>query len=305
MRINDLRECVVLAETLSFTETARRLYTTQSAVSKHIQSLEQDLGATLFMRNQHGVLLTKAGRIFADNAKLVLQHYESTLIALDRLKSGVDGTLNIGCLAGSSWFFISNAFNRFLAQYPNIDLQPMSMEIDGILEAFDSDTIDLGVTTEFIEFPQSRFSTVPLYTDHIAVIVPRNHALAQRESVSIRDLRGETILLPNPTFMVREAPPIKNLLLPISESIVVKENANDIMALFLLMRTKRYVTLMFEHVRNFSDLDSEFKYLRLEECPQDFNVVAVWKRSAENDIIVDMARIMQEEVQASAAFPKR
>ena len=53
-----------LAETLSFTETARQMYMTQQSVSKYIMKLEEDLGFKLFLRTHHYVTLTKAGEAY-------------------------------------------------------------------------------------------------------------------------------------------------------------------------------------------------------------------------------------------------
>ena len=56
-----IRCFLTLCETLSFTETAKRLFMTQQAVSKYIVKLEEDLGFKLFIRTHHYVMMTKAG----------------------------------------------------------------------------------------------------------------------------------------------------------------------------------------------------------------------------------------------------
>jgi DNA-binding transcriptional LysR family regulator len=73
---------LTLCETLSFTETAKRLYMTQQAVSKYIAKLEEDLGFKLFIRSYHTVMLTKAGesyfRLFHDFREEFLNTAERT-----------------------------------------------------------------------------------------------------------------------------------------------------------------------------------------------------------------------------------
>lgn len=297
MKISEIRECVVLAETLSFTETARRLYTTQSALSKHIQAVENDLGVQLFVRNQQGVRITEAGKVFIENGKRLIERYDNTLISLDRLQAGIDCTLNIGCLMGAASFFLPDAINRFLELHPNVDIQPITLEIDGILQGFESGKIDIGITTELVPLSNNRFNRMPLYHDYIRVIVPKRHRLAKKERVSIKDLENEMILLPNATFMMRESMILDSILRGLKGHALIKENANDIMSLFLLMQTKRYVTILFDHVKNFSGLGAEFEYLELEEMPQAFDVTAVWEQSKENEVIVELAQTMRETVQ--------
>lgn len=297
MKISEIRECVVLAETLSFTETARRLYTTQSALSKHIQAIENDLSVQLFVRNQRGVRITEAGKVFTENGKRLIERYDNTLISLDRLQAGIDCTLNIGCLMGAASFFLPEAINRFLELRPNVDIQPITLEIDGMFQSFDSGRIDIGITTELVPLSNNRFNRMPLYHDYIRVIVPKRHRLAKKERVSIKDLENEVILLPNATFMTRESMILDSILQELKGHALIKENANDIMSLFLLMQTKRYVTILFDHVRNFSGLSDDFEYLELEEMPRAFDVAAVWERSKESEAIVELAKTMRETVQ--------
>lgn len=296
MRISDLRECVLLADTLNFTRTAQRLYTTQSAVSKHIQALEAELDVSLFMRSQHGVHLTKAGRVFVSSARNVVRRYDEMIVAMSRLKYGVDETLSVGYLSGASFVFLPTVANRFSDLYPNIEVQFLTMEIDGINKGLSSGVIDMGISTELIKFSTSRYNVMPLYKDYIRVIVPRDHRLAEKDEVSVSDLEGETILLANPSFMVNEAPIISNYLSPVVGKITIKENVNDITALFLQMMTGRYVTVFFDHVRNFYDFDQHFVFLPLKEAPQGFDVVAVWKKSATSECLVDLARTMADVV---------
>lgn len=297
MKISDIRECVVLAETLNFTETARRLYTTQSALSKHIQAVENDLGVQLFVRNQQGVRITEAGKVFVENGKHLIERYDNTLISLGRLQAGIDCTLNVGCLMGAASFFLPDAINRFLKLHTNVDIQPITLEIDGILQGFESGRIDIGITTELVPLSNNRFNKMPLYHDYIRVIVPKRHRLAEKGRVSIKDLENEVILLPNATFMRRESMILDSILQGLKRRALIKENVNDIMSLFLLMQTKRYVTILFDHVKNFSGLGDGFEYLELEEMPQAFDVAAVWERSKENEIIIKLAQTMRETVQ--------
>lgn len=69
MDVGWLEEFAVLAECLSYTEAARRLAMTQPGLSRHISSLERELGVRLFERNSHGVSLTEVGRSLLDDAR--------------------------------------------------------------------------------------------------------------------------------------------------------------------------------------------------------------------------------------------
>lgn len=71
MEINKLRTFVDLAKTLSFSETAENLYTSQSTISKQIKGLEK-LGQKLFERNNKNVTLSDYGKLILPNAKKIV-----------------------------------------------------------------------------------------------------------------------------------------------------------------------------------------------------------------------------------------
>ena len=63
MNLDNFKEFLILAATKNYSEAADRLYISQSALTKHIQQMEKDLGVQLFARNSRRVTLTEFGRI--------------------------------------------------------------------------------------------------------------------------------------------------------------------------------------------------------------------------------------------------
>ena len=77
-----------LAQTLNYTETARRLYVSQTAITKQIQNLEQELNAVLFDRTKKHVSLTAAGKIFYAEAQKILEQARSARKHLESFQRG-------------------------------------------------------------------------------------------------------------------------------------------------------------------------------------------------------------------------
>ncbi len=86
MDTNKLRTFLDLADTLSFSETAENLYTTQSSISKQIKSLEKELDTTLFIRNNRHVKLSEAGKAILDNVKGMLAQEDELWLTLERYR---------------------------------------------------------------------------------------------------------------------------------------------------------------------------------------------------------------------------
>ncbi|WP_165061127.1 LysR family transcriptional regulator [Adlercreutzia sp. ZJ154] len=296
MQISHLREMIVLAQNHSFTQTAIQLYTTQSAISKHISALEQDLGVALFLRDRNNVELTDAGSIFIEYAQRIVNDYNEGIVALNRFNAGINRNITVGYLAGAVSAFLPEVVSRFMESHSCINLEFHTQEIDGTFSGLEDDSLDMVITTEYIKFPTTIYHVEKLYRDHIAVIVPKDHRLASRESVHLKDLIGEKIIFSSPSFMIREAPIIENLIAPIRDKITLVQSANDIWSLFMLISSGRYVTVLFDHVRNYSDFDQRFAFLRLEEAPKHFDVVAVWKRRAESDVMMDLVTLLRDVI---------
>ena len=91
---------LTLCDTLSFTETARRMYMTQQSVSKYIAKLEEDLGFRLFIRTHHYVALTRAGEIFHRTFALSASAFSAAVEEARRYYDELPNSLHIGYLEG-------------------------------------------------------------------------------------------------------------------------------------------------------------------------------------------------------------
>ncbi|WP_147112725.1 LysR family transcriptional regulator [Tateyamaria sp. syn59] len=138
MELRHLRYFVAVADYGGISHAAERLHIAQPAVSRQIRDLEGELGFDLLSREGRRVVLTDAGRAFADRARSILHEVDEAADAARRIAQGEAGTLRIGLLESASWAgHTPRALNRFKRQNPNIrlDIRPMSSvdQIDALL----------------------------------------------------------------------------------------------------------------------------------------------------------------------------
>lgn len=150
MDLTKLRYFTTAAECGSFSETARRLYTSQPNISKQISSLEGEIGAKLFLRDRHTVRLTRAGEYFYEQTKdlpsLLDQIFETT----SALGRGDAGELRIGLLAGQRLNSeIIGRFNLFTTQYPEISFTLERAGFSELHESLQSFRYDIIITLSF------------------------------------------------------------------------------------------------------------------------------------------------------------
>lgn len=288
MNIDNLRECVDLAKTLSFTKTAQRFYLTQPVLSKHIVNVEKELGVEIFLRGKNGVHLTSIGKTFVEGCQEVLERYDDVLEGIEYAKYGEDKPIDLGYLYGASSVVLPKAIKAFVKQHPSIEVRYLSMEIDEIPSALDENRIDLAITTDLEKFDADRFAWKQLYRDSLCLIVPKAHHLAVQDSVSVDDLVGEEIIVPRSSFMPNETGYIRKVLSPILETVRQRKLIGDLNSIRMSLRVEGCAAIEFSHLRNYFAQD-EFTFIPLNAAIPEFHVIAIWKRSNETLALLDFA----------------
>ena len=108
------------AETRSFSETARQLRMTPSAVSRSIARLERELDVQLMLRSTHMVSLTEAGELFFERASRMVRDFAEAKEAVEHGQRGPRGTLRVDAPLGLGRLVIGPKLPRFLVRYPEL-----------------------------------------------------------------------------------------------------------------------------------------------------------------------------------------
>lgn len=188
MKIQYLREFVMLAHLLNFGKAAKKLYLTQPVLSRHIMALENEIGSTLFVRNTQNVHLTEDGRIFLREIEQIVKRYDATIERLHSKTKG--GSLGIGMLYYSKELLIP-ALNLFRESFPDVHLHFLSKTPGEIVNALMADEIDVGNLLR-VQFECSdQFHFKDIYQEPMILMVNSTHRFAARKSVSVKELIDE------------------------------------------------------------------------------------------------------------------
>lgn len=301
MDIDRIREFIGLSKTCSPTQAARDFSITPAVLMKHIESLERELGTPLTIKNQFGVSLTQAGLRFSEDARAIVDEYDSAIDRIQRRKSDTDTTMVLGYLAAASRQILPAAVRAFSDRHPNVTLEFLSLEIDEIFEAICSRRIDAGITSTFGGDPldPQRFSWRKLYSDRFALLVREDHPFAKRDCVSVHDLVNETILLTVPEFMGND-PRIVSLLEPIADSVDLCESAYDLDAALTLIRSGNHLALSLEHLG--SVLGSGFSFIPIAEAKTiALEIGMLWQKNEASPLITELANDLRVQAESRTA----
>lgn len=195
MELRHLRYFVAVADHGGISHAAERLNIAQPAVSRQIRDLETELGIDLLLREGRRVILTDAGRAFAERAREVLAASNAAADEARRIAKGEAGRLRIGLLESASWAgHLPHALNRYARAYPNVrlDIVPMGSveQIDAVL----SGDIDAGFVYRQENLVEEALSIIPLRTDDVVLAASVDLDFETEGPLDLEDIDGLPIV---------------------------------------------------------------------------------------------------------------
>ena len=192
LEIRHLRYFLAVAEAGSFTRAADRLGLSQPNISQQLRDLETALRVDLFQRRGKRILLTSAGLIFQEHARVILRQVEVFLQELTIEPGRMRGALHLGVVPILNVALIPPLLGMFAASHPGVSLTVEEISSTEIETAIEEGRMDVGLG--FLTRHSPRLHYEHLYVDQFALIVHRNHPWAKRESVKVSELHQERLL---------------------------------------------------------------------------------------------------------------
>lgn len=192
MEISILEEFVSLVETSSFQDTAFNMNVSQSALTKHIQKLEAELGISLFDRSARSIKVNEYGRTLYPYAKQMIETSQEALAALEDLSEDNQNSFAIAYAPVLGQYGLIDLITEFSKMHPDRDMR--TYETYQPLNLLKTKKCDFAFLGEG-EASDHNFNQLIYKTDHLAVVLPKEHKLADRKSVTLEDLSNEKFIL--------------------------------------------------------------------------------------------------------------
>lgn len=192
----DVRRLRVLREVAakgSFSAAAEALAFTQPAVSRQIATLEAEAGTRLVERSARGIRLTPAGELLVGHAMAILDRLAAAESQLAALADGTRGRLRLAAFPSANATLIPLAIAAFRADHGGIELRLAEHVTSQALAGVATGELDLAVVSSAGELEaREGVACEPLMDDPHVVALPRLHPLAERDDLTLADLRDET-----------------------------------------------------------------------------------------------------------------
>lgn len=191
MEIDILRDFLVVADELNYTKAAKRLHISQSTLSKHIASLEKELGETLLIRKSRGVELTQSGAIFYRSASTVVEIMNRTYQEFQQMKQQIDLRIT-GLLQNNDILMLLSRTMQILNEdkKDSVTLSFISDESESSIDALLNNHADLAILFKsYSESLNPELACIELFKEKLIGLMELEHPLGNRQFISIDDLK--------------------------------------------------------------------------------------------------------------------
>jgi DNA-binding transcriptional LysR family regulator len=194
MDYDQLASFLEVAKLQSFSLAAEKMFRTQPAISAQVRLLEQECGEKLFDRSGKKVLMTAAGEILHRYATQMLGLQKEALQTIAELNLTPRGKLYIGANEATCLYVLPKTFAKFKQQYPLVQISIYRNFSHKILQKVHEGAVDLGIVT----LPQNadNMEILPVFRDEVQAVVPKDHPLAKKRSVTVEEFSHYPLILP-------------------------------------------------------------------------------------------------------------
>ena len=240
MELRQIRYFLQVAETSSFSEASRQLCISQSTVSQQIRQLEDELGAELFVRDSHSVVLSDYGLQFLPYAKHIAEDVQSGIARIKDVSGLSVGTINIG----ATYTFcplLGKTIEDFMKEHPGISIKLTCSSMEELMKMLEDGELDTVLSYR----PSRMFDNIEshiLFNSNLCVVARHGHPLSGRGSVRLVDLEKYPVALPSRGLQARNE--FDRLLFGQNYRFDVRLEVNDLSMLLDLVSRTELITFL-------------------------------------------------------------
>ncbi|KYH13640.1 LysR family transcriptional regulator [Staphylococcus kloosii] len=192
----------LLAKLQNVSLSAKQLNVSQSALSRAIKQLEEEVGAPLFNRVGRSLKLNKYGQSFLVTVNTITQEMDMFKSEVTQSIDMLNGDITIGFLHSVGPTYLSDFLKTFNSQYPNIRVKLLQDHAKGLISKLENGDIDVAIT--MVAPASNSVCFIPLLQEQLFITLNSTHPLANEQSLNIADLVNEQFILLKENFVLRE-----------------------------------------------------------------------------------------------------
>lgn len=189
MEIRTLRYFLEAAREENMSKAAERMHISQSALSKQLKGLEEELGKKLFVRHSFSIELTEEGMLLRKRAEDLLSMADKITAEFASMDDIIGGNIYFGCAESYQIRHLAALIKRFKKQYLGFHYHITSGDTEQVTEKLDKGILDFAVLVERPDYAKYNVVKMP-ESDRWGLVMPAGCALAQKDCITFEDLLG-------------------------------------------------------------------------------------------------------------------
>ncbi len=202
MELRQLQYFVKVARKQHVTQAAEELHVAQSAVSRQIHMLEEELGVSLFVQKGRNLHLTSVGRLFLSRVERILTDLEKAVSEIHEFLDPEAGEIRIGFPHSLVAHLLPSVVARFRKDHPNVKFRLRQGTYISLIRDVMKGEIDLAFISPFPESHEQVTGEI-LLTEELYAIMPTNHILAEYTSIRLEQLKEEAFVMFSEEYSLR------------------------------------------------------------------------------------------------------
>jgi len=280
MDAQQLKNFLVLCETLNFRKAAEQINIVQPALSRQVQLLETEVGALLFNRNNRAVTLTKAGEFFKKEIQRILQELDKTIVRTAQLHNNEAGEIIITHASSAMNTVVPAFLAKVKHTWPTVKTIAQETSNFQQIDMLLTRKADIGIAPNVLA-PQEINSKI-LYKENFVLILPKNHPLSKTKITDLSVLKNETFILPQVSTGIGYVETILQICQGFGfKPKVAHESAhsNGVMRL-----VEVGLGISIEPVSSVRGTTMQVKLVELKHLPQKVTMTLFWLREREEEL---------------------
>lgn len=184
MTFEQLKSFLAVVKHNHFTLASQELFISQSSISKHIKSLEKEIGIELFKREHRTITLTPAGKEFLEFARESVDGYEKMQRNLYKYKSEESEIITIGVIDTMIEYGLATLIGDFHKEHPNIQIELIERGNNSILEYLSVSKFNLGFVSN-LGSNNKILDSYELFSDNLVMVTSENHRFLENRTIAL------------------------------------------------------------------------------------------------------------------------
>lgn len=195
MNVTKYRAFLKILETGNMTRAADQLGYSQPGLTHMIDSMENELGFPVLRRNKDKITLTENGKEILYYCRQIVKNEDYLLESVSSINGLLSGTIKISSCNGLILYFLPTVISDFSRVHEKISISLQEDTHAETVHNLVNNIIDIGFMDKNVP---DGFEFIPLFKDHIRLIMPKSHPLASQKKVRIEQLNGSDLIMPMP-----------------------------------------------------------------------------------------------------------